>query len=97
MAFTAQQMLEKARDGRVFTVEFVKRTTGEWRTMTCRRGVKKGVTGVGMAYDPLSRGLFTVYDMQKKAFRHINLKDLRALVMDGKRYEWTIRGFELVA
>jgi len=32
--------------GKFFSVEFVKRTTGEVRKMNCRTGVTKGVTGV---------------------------------------------------
>jgi hypothetical protein len=96
-ALTSQQMIERARSGRIFTVEFIKRTTGEVRTMTCRRGVSKGVKGVGMSFDPLSRGLTVVYDVQAKGHRMINLRNLRALTMDGQRFEWTIRGFEPVA
>lgn len=49
----------------IFIVKFIKRTTGEIRTMRCRKGVKKYVSGVGAAYDAKSKGLLTVWDMDK--------------------------------
>ncbi len=91
---TALQMVEAARSGRIFTVQFIKRTTGELRTMSCRRGVRKGVKGVGMSYDPLSKGLLTVWDVNKGQHRMINLADLVSLTMDGKTFIWTGRRFE---
>lgn len=60
-----QDFIEKTSDGRLFTVDFVKRGDGSFRTMNCRRGVQKGVKGVGQSYDPKSHNLLTVYDMQK--------------------------------
>ena len=35
-----------------------------WRVMTCRLGVKKGVKGVGMSYDPKQYRLVPVYYVQ---------------------------------
>lgn len=103
---TLQEFIEKTSDGRIFTVDFVKRTDNTMRTMSCRRGVKKGVKGVGQSYDPAAKNLLTVYDMQKLdpsrasnqgksvdemekgAFRNINLEALVALRMGGKAYDW---------
>jgi hypothetical protein len=93
---TLEQFEEATASGKVFTVEFYKRTNGELRKMNCRRGVKKGVKGVGMKYDPKERNLLTVYDMQKLeegatergAFRMINLSDLKSLKLEGKVYSW---------
>lgn len=59
----ARMIQELARTGRIFTVQFVKRTNGELRTMNCRGGVKKGVKGRGMAYNPAHKNLVPVYDM----------------------------------
>jgi len=64
----AVKMIEEltfGSNGVIFTVEFVKRTNGEYRVMNCRGGVQKGVKGVGLAFDPREKGLFVVYDMQK--------------------------------
>jgi len=66
---TLDQFLENTKSGQLFTVDFIKRTAkaGEQalRTMNCRRGVSKGVKGVGQSYDPASKNLLTVFDMQK--------------------------------
>lgn len=94
---TSLQMVEGARSGRIFTVEFIKRTDGKLRRMTCRRGVRKGVKGVGMSYDPLSKGLLTVYDVEKQAFRMINLADLISLKMGRRTFIWNGKRFERLA
>lgn len=93
---TMDQFEKAVGGGKIFTVQFYKRTNGELRTMNCRRGVSKGVTGKGMAYDPRERDLLTVYDMQKinegstekGAFRMINLSDLVSLKFGGKEFGW---------
>ena len=103
---TLDQFLENTKGGQLFTVDFVKRSDGNIRTMNCRRGVKKGVKGTGQSYDPKSKNLLTVYDMQKLdpsresnrgksvdemekgAFRNVNLEALVALRMNGRSYDW---------
>ena len=69
----------KDSKGKIFGVSFVKRSTGELRHMTARLGVKKGVTGEGLKYDPESRQLMTVYDMQKRGHRMVNTETLSRL------------------
>ena len=93
---TLKEFKEKADTGIIFTVKFVKRTTGEERVMNCRRGVKKGVKGIGLGFDPDEKGLLVVWDMQKidthgekGAFRMLNLEDLLELKMQGKTYTWS--------
>jgi len=52
--------------GLIFTVCFKKRTgEQEVREMNCRGGVKKGVKGEGLKFNPRDKGLFVVYDLQK--------------------------------
>ena len=90
------EFMEKTANGHIFTVEFYKRSNGELRKMNCRRGVQKGVKGVGLKFDPNEKNLLVVYDMQKinegkdekGAFRMINLSDLKSLRMDGVNYDW---------
>ena len=53
---------------KIFTVTFVKKD-GSIRVMNARRGVKKGVKGVGMSYDPTQKDLVVVFDMQKEALK----------------------------
>lgn len=64
-------------NGRVFRVTFVKRTTGEVRDLVGRLGVTKGVTGEGLKFNPADKALMTVYDFNKKAFRMINLEQIK--------------------
>jgi len=90
---TGQNMVDAARNGRIFTVDFIKRTNGELRTMVCRRGVRKGITGRGMNYDPLSKALLTVWDVQKGAYRMISLDNLVSLKMGGKSWRWNGKRF----
>jgi hypothetical protein len=78
---------------KIFTVTFVKKD-GSIRVMNARRGVKKGVKGVGMSYDPFSKNLIPVYDMQKEAFRMINAETILEIKADKKVY--TFKEGELV-
>ena len=59
-------------------------TDGSERTMVARLNVKKGVKGTGMAYNPIEKGLLPVWDMQKNAFRMINLKTVTELKIKGE-------------
>lgn len=80
----AQSILAKS-GGRFFSVVFRKKD-GTPRHMTARIGVRKGVKGLGMAYDPASRNLMTVFDVEKDAFRMINLSTVTEAIVDGTRY-----------
>jgi len=73
-------------DGKIFSAIYTKKD-GSTRKIVARIGVKKGITGKGMAYNPIERGLLPVYDMQKKAFRMINVNTLSQVNMDGQVYE----------
>ena len=72
-----------AGSGKIFSVEFIKKD-GERRVMVCRRGVSKGVKGVGMSFDPKERGLFSVYDMKKGDFRFVPLDADRVIKVKGR-------------
>lgn len=78
-----EQLINNTSNGKIFSATFIKKD-GTLRTINCRRGVSKGVKGVGMSFDPLSRGLLTVFDMQKKGFRMINLDTLIEAKVNGK-------------
>jgi hypothetical protein len=78
-------LMERSR-GRIFSVSFVKRTTGELRVMTCRKSVKKGVNGKGLKFDPLKKSLMTVFDMHKAAWRSVNINTLKAISINGEKF-----------
>lgn len=75
----------RTSSGKVFTATFIKKD-GTVRNLNGRIGVKKGVTGKGMRYKPLQKLLLPVYDMQKKAFRMINLDTMEHLKINGQEY-----------
>ena len=70
---------------KIFTVSFTKKD-GSLRLMNARRGVTKGVKGVGMSYTPSEKGLVVVVDMQKQAFRMINANTIHEIKADKKIY-----------
>ncbi len=51
--------------GKILTVDFIKRTNGEFRSLNCRLGrtVRKGLAGGPAAYNPRDHGLVWVYRM----------------------------------
>ena len=83
---TAIEMIRGSK-GRVFGVTFIKRTTGEVRTMQARLGVKKGVTGEGLKFNPKDYALIPVYEMPMQQFRMVNLEGLTNLSIEGEKYE----------
>jgi hypothetical protein len=107
----AVEIINGIGNGQIFSVEFVKRTTGELRKMNCRKGVKKGVNGRGRNFDPASKGLIGVYDMQiasrvatlqaagmpvkDDGHRFISVEGIRSMTVGGQRYE--VKTGELVA
>jgi len=74
---------EFVKNNKIFTATFIKKD-GTTRVMNCRRGVTKGVTGVGLAYDPYEKNLLPVYDMQKGGFRMININTITELKGNGQ-------------
>ena len=83
---TAIEMIRGSK-GKVFGVTFIKRTTGEVRTMQARLGVRKGVTGEGLKFNPKDYALIPVYEMPKQQFRMVNLEGLTNLSIEGEKYE----------
>ena len=69
----------------LFSVVFLKKD-GSIRKMLCRFGVKKHLKGGKLAFDPIKRGLLVVFDMQKEAYRMINLKTITNINMRGVEY-----------
>lgn len=73
-------------NGSMFTVKFIKKD-GTIRVMNCRTGVKKYLKGGELKYTPIEKLLFSVFDMQKKEYRMINLKTLFELKINKVIYE----------
>jgi DNA-binding NarL/FixJ family response regulator len=72
--------------GRMFTVTFIKKSNGEKRTMNARLGVKAYLRGGVLPYDPNTKGLIPVYDIQTKDYRMINIQGIINLKTGGIEY-----------
>lgn len=83
---TIRELLQR-NGGKIFRVTFIKRTDGTERVMVCRIGVRKGVTGAGLAFDPAKKNLLTVYDVQKEGHRMVNLETVISVAMLGETFE----------
>jgi len=73
-------------DGKIFGVEFIKRTNGDKRVMSARLHVKKYLTGGGRKYDFEAKDLIPVFDMKKKAYRVIPIEAINRIAVAGKSY-----------
>ena len=82
----ARKKVVEYRCSQVFTVTFVKRTTGETRVMNCRKGVKKYLSGGGLKYNPIEKGLVPVYEMST-GFRSISLDEIKRISMKGEVFD----------
>lgn len=84
-----RKLIESTK-GKFFRVIFTKRTTGEPRTMDCRTGVAKFVSGGGLKFDPDAKDLVIVWDLRAydpkgdKGYRSINLRTVREIHFAGQ-------------
>ena len=82
---TARDYIYKT-NGKIFSAIFTKKD-GEKRFIHCRTKVHKYVKGVGLSFKPQDKGLVGVFDVQKGAYRFINLATLESLKLNGEQYK----------
>ena len=82
-----KKLLELIKENKtnIFSVVFLKKD-GTIRKMLCRLGVKKNLNGNGLRYNPIKRALLVVFDMQKEAYRMVNLETISHINMKGVEY-----------
>lgn len=80
---TIKEIRSRAKDT-FFSVHFIKKD-GSLRKMVARLGVKKGINGTGMAYNPTEKRLLCVYDVQKQGFRMIRIDTIQHLQIKGEK------------
>ena len=82
--------LIKGSKGKTISVTFIKKN-GDKRMLNGRTGVYKSknapLKNVGMRYEPIQYGLVSIFDMQKRAYRMININTLIELKVAGTSYE----------
>lgn len=74
------------QEGKIASVEFIKRTDGSVRKMTFRTGVKRHLTGEGAKYSFREKSLIPVFDMQKREYRSIPTEGIQKLTVGGDTY-----------
>ncbi len=77
------QELINSTNGKIFSVTFMKKD-GTIRDMTCRLGVTKHLKGGTLRFDPSERGLVTVFDLESKGYRMVNIETLISLNTKGR-------------
>ena len=77
-------------DGKIFAVDFYKRSDGSLRRMLARTGVHSGLSGVGPSYDAEKHNLLTVFDVQKRAYRTIPADAIVRLKAHGREIKFGV-------
>jgi hypothetical protein len=87
-----ERLIRELAEDKIFSIKFIKRSSGEERLMVCRLDVNKDIKGEGHKFEPIERGLLSVYDMQKKAYRFVNLATASEIHVAGKVLVLTDKG-----
>jgi len=91
----AVRILEKIQDGKVFRVDFIKKTDGKKRTMVCRTGVRSKATGAGAKYSFSLKGLLSVWEFGK-GYRAIPIENIIFIKQGSVLYDFRrlLHGFD---
>lgn len=76
---------ELRNSGKIFNVKFYK-ADGTKRSINARFGVRKGVNGKGLKYNPSERANIIVYSMNDDGFRTINYDRIYRIKYNGQEY-----------
>jgi hypothetical protein len=75
--------------GSFFTIEFIKRSTGENRVMTATTNYQTKLAGGEAAYDFTEKKLLPVWDLTNKGFRSIPTDAVLTIKAKGNTYTVT--------
>jgi hypothetical protein len=79
-----QELLKQLKQtGGIFNVQFYK-TNGERRSINARFGVRKGVNGKGLKYEPSDYNNVIVFSMNDNGFRTVNLDRVVRIKFNGQ-------------
>ena len=76
----------KNSKGKIMTIAYRKKD-GTLRTINTRTGVKKDITGKGLTYNPDEYGYVILWDLNKKAYRTVNVNTVTTLKGGGEIYK----------
>lgn len=80
-------IMKAIKNGKIFSATFIK-NDGSIRVMSCRTGVRKGLKGKGLGYDPRKNRIIIVWDMNADGYRSIKTDRLRSISVQGKTYQF---------
>lgn len=75
-----------ATAGKVFSVTFIKRTTGEEKTLAARVGVCRNQKGGSLPFNPRKKKLIVVFDMNDRIYKCIPIDGIEAVTYRARRY-----------
>lgn len=75
-----------ATNGRVFSITFIKRSTGKDKTIRARLGVKTKINAKAMRYNTREKKRIVVYDMDKRIYKCIPIEGIEAVCYLGRHY-----------
>lgn len=78
-------MIKTETKGRVFSAHIVKKDGSE-RLMNCKLKVDRLIKGTGMSWNPAEQNMIPVVDINKDAYRMINVSTVRAIQIAGEFY-----------
>lgn len=77
----------RSLNGKFFTIEFIKRTTGENRVMRATTNYQSKLKGGTLNYDATEKQLIPVWDLDKKQFRSIPTDAVLRISALGNNYK----------
>lgn len=78
-----EKLIELLKEtGGIFNVKFYKQD-GTLRSINARFGVRKGVNGKGLRYDPYERNNIIVFSMNDNGFRTVKLDNVVSIKFNG--------------
>lgn len=88
------EQINNLKSGTIYSVRFIKKDGSE-RLINSIKGTSKGTTGQGLKFDPSTKQLLPVYDLQlrrqgtpeNKSWRMINLDTILEMTVNHQSYQ----------
>lgn len=77
--------------GKIFSLSFIKKSTGELREMSARLGVTRHLRGGSTPYKPKDHNLIIVFETsggKSIGYKAIPVENIKKLVIEGKTYNF---------
>jgi hypothetical protein len=87
MLLSRRELVEKIKATKGFySVQFVKRSTGDKRLMTCLNHVKKYLNGGELSFDPEAYNLIPTWSVDSKGYRSIPVEGIIGATINHQTY-----------